>query len=42
MNQLRWTKNEKIIAKRAFEKCQQKECEAVLTKLKERLASLTE
>ena len=39
MNELRWTKSEKIVAKRAFEKCCQKACEALLTKLKERIAS---
>ena len=39
MNELRWTKNEKIVAKRAFEKCYQKECEAILTKLKEKIAT---
>jgi hypothetical protein len=30
--------NEKFVAKRAFEKCYQKECDALLTKLKERIA----
>jgi hypothetical protein len=39
MNDLKCTKSEKIIAKRAFEKCYQRECEAVLTKLKERIAT---
>jgi hypothetical protein len=39
MIELRWTKSEKIIAKRAFDKCYQKECDALLTKLKERIAS---
>jgi hypothetical protein len=39
MNELKWTKSEKIVAKRVFEKCYQKECEAILTKLKERIAS---
>ncbi|MDD1777237.1 MAG: hypothetical protein LUQ65_03640 [Candidatus Helarchaeota archaeon] len=39
MNELRWTKSEKIISKRAFEKCYQRECKAILTKLKERIAS---
>jgi hypothetical protein len=39
MNELRWTRTEKIIAKRAFEKCYQKECEALLTRLKEKIAS---
>jgi hypothetical protein len=28
MSELKWTKGEKIVAQRAFEKCYQKECEA--------------
>ncbi len=36
---MRWTKSEKIIANRAFEKCYQKECAALLIKLKEKIAS---
>jgi hypothetical protein len=40
MNELKWTKSEKIVAKRAFEKCYQRECEAILTKLKERIATV--
>ncbi len=32
-------KNEKIVAKRAFEKCYQRQCHAVLTKLKENIAT---
>jgi hypothetical protein len=39
MNELRWTKSEKIIAKRAFDKCYQKKCKALLTRLKEKIAS---
>jgi len=39
MSELRWTKAEKIVAKRVFEKCYQRECEAVLAKLKERVAT---
>jgi len=39
MSELRWTKAEKIVAKRAFEKCYERECEVVLTKLKERIAA---
>jgi hypothetical protein len=40
MNELKWTKSEKIVAKRAFEKCYQRECEAILTKLKDRLTTV--
>lgn len=40
MNELKWTKSEKIVAKRAFEKCYQKECDAILTKLKDRLTTV--
>jgi hypothetical protein len=40
MNELRWTKAEKIVAKRVFEKCYERECEAILTKLKERIATV--
>lgn len=39
MNELKWTKAEKIVAKRAFEKCYQRECKAILTMLKERIAT---
>jgi len=39
MSELRWTKAEKIVAKRVFEKCYERECEVVLTKLKERIAA---
>jgi len=29
MNELKWTRNEKIIARRAFERCYEKECVAL-------------
>jgi len=39
VSELKWTKAEKIIARRALEKCYQRECEAVLTKLKDKIAT---
>jgi hypothetical protein len=39
MSELKWTKSENIVAKLVFEKCHQRKCEAVLTKLKERIAT---
>jgi hypothetical protein len=34
MNELRWIKSEKILAKRAFEKCYQKENETLNNQIK--------
>jgi HD superfamily phosphodiesterase len=38
MNDIKWSKTEKIVAKRAFEAAYQKECAAILSKLKRMIA----
>jgi hypothetical protein len=42
MNDVKWSKTEKMIAKRAFEGAHRKECEATLQELKEKVASAKE
>jgi hypothetical protein len=39
MNDIKWSKTEKIVAKRAFEAAYQKECTAILSKLKRMIAA---
>lgn len=42
MNNIRWSKTEKIVARRAFEGAYQKECAAITAKLKEMIAAAAE
>jgi hypothetical protein len=40
MNQLKWSKTEKLAARRAFETAYRRECEAITAKLREMTASI--
>jgi hypothetical protein len=40
MNRLKWSKTEKLAAKRAFETAYSRECEAITAKLQEMIASI--
>jgi hypothetical protein len=42
MNELKWSKPEKVAAKRAFDTAYQRECEALARKLKEMIAAARE
>ena len=42
MNDIKWSKTEKIVARRAFEAAYQKECAAITAKLKEMIATASE
>ena len=42
MNNIKWSKNEKIVARRAFEAAYQKECAAITAKLKAMIAAAAE
>ena len=42
MTNIKWSKTEKIVARRVFEAAYQKECAAIAAKLKEMIAAATE
>ncbi len=42
MNELKWSKAEKAVGKRAFDMAYRRECEAIIKKLKEMVASAAE
>jgi hypothetical protein len=42
MNDIKWSKTEKSVARRAFEAAYQKECAAITAKLKEMIATASE
>jgi len=42
MNELSWSKSEKVVARRAFDTAYKRECDTILAKLKEMIAKVTE
>jgi hypothetical protein len=42
MNEIKWSKTEKVVARRAFDTAYQRECEALARKLKEIIATVRE
>jgi hypothetical protein len=42
MNEISWSKSEKVIARHAFDTAYKRECDAILAKLKEKIAKATE
>ena len=42
MNEIKWSKSEKVIARRAFDTAYKRECDAITAKVKEMIAKATE
>jgi len=42
MNEINWSKSEKVIARRAFDTAYKRECDAIITKLKEMVVKAKE
>jgi hypothetical protein len=42
MNEINWSKSEKVVARRAFDTAYKRECDAIFAKLKEKIAKATE
>jgi hypothetical protein len=42
MNEINWSKSEKVVARRAFDTAYKRECDAITAKLKEMIAKATE
>jgi len=42
MNEINWSKSEKVVARRAFDTAYKRECDAIIAKLKKMIAGATE